>query len=117
MAAQAAVLERAAHTLCRDVVWHEAVYALARKRDPALVDRDEAANGVEQSRLAGPVGADHGYDLAGRDPQIDLRECAQATEPNRYIVERQQRVRICRHLKPDDSARGRAKSGAAGQAR
>ena len=62
--------------------------------------------------LAGPVGADHGDDLAGRDPQIDLRERSQAAEPNRHIVKRQQRVRICRHLKPDDSVRGRAKSGA-----
>src|SRR5215208_8218107 len=88
MAAQAAILESPAHTLCRDVVWHEAVYALAGKRDPALIDRDEAADGVEQSRLAGPVGADHGDDLAGRDPQIDLRERSQAAEPNRHIVKR-----------------------------
>ena len=58
-------------------------------RDVAVVGAHEAADDVEERRLAGAVGPDDADDLAGRDRQRDLLEGRQPAEADRDRVDAQ----------------------------
>src|SRR5207302_1529837 len=68
---QGDVLERARDAEGRDVRRRQVRAIPSLERDPAFVRVIEPADGVEQGRLAGAVGADDRHDLPPRDAQAD----------------------------------------------
>ena len=62
------------------------------KRDPALAERVEARQAVEQRRLAGAVRADEADDVAARDRERDAVERDDAAEADRHVLDLEQRL-------------------------
>ena len=60
---------------------------LVEEADAAGGRQEVAGDGVEQRRLAGAVGAEHGAPLAGRDPHADAGERHQRAEVPRHAFE------------------------------
>jgi hypothetical protein len=82
-------LERAGDPEARELMRPDVAQRALAPRDVAVVGAHEAADHVEERRLARAVGADDADDLARRDLQGDVVERGQAAEAHRDRVDAQ----------------------------
>jgi hypothetical protein len=86
------VLERARHPEPRHGRRRAADQVLAFQADRALLGPVDAVDAVEDRGLAGAVGPDHREHLAGPDLERDAVERGHAAEPQRHVLDREQRL-------------------------
>src|SRR5580692_5498974 len=84
---QAKRLNRAGDPERGELVWPVPPQWLTTPPQHALAGAHESADDVEQRGLAGPVGADHADDLAGRHRRRYIRESSKTAEAHRHVFD------------------------------
>jgi hypothetical protein len=87
------VLERLGEAERRDLVRPHAGDLYVLQADGSGVGFLQSDDGIEQRRLARPVGPDEAEDLALRHVEADVAERLQAAEPLGQVFQRQNRLR------------------------
>src|SRR5207302_2554433 len=97
---EAEALQRPGDAQSRQAVGRRTEKRFTTVIDAAGVGTDEAADGVEEGRLAGPIGPDDAVDLTGLDPQRHLVERDNATETHHQAGNLEGRGGWRRHVQP-----------------
>src|SRR5207247_1534914 len=87
---QTQVLERAGHAAGGDRVGRAGQQGFALERDRPSRRMVDPRDAVEERRLAGPVGTDHGERLARREREADPGERRDAAEVERDVTDLEQ---------------------------